>query len=286
MSIYQGNNRKYYARNPAITGSPLIGWPAWSANYGLNFIATGVNWSVTGAYVLSNQSNTGVTVTRTGIEASLGTLTATYNNGTSSVSMPFSSGYFHLSFYLTLPSYPISPNHTARVEINSFLGIIPGTYSDDYRFELHLDRWGGIWELWDYHDDIPDYFEFSMPSFPYFNSIGVKVTAIHSATGRSCSEIGSIDVGRGGGHNGVVYPNPVDDILYIDLSQIAQAQARNNATFDVRLYDGQGNLLRQTYSNGGLVQFGVTNLSDGLYYIHVYDGVNHMPQIYQVIVEH
>jgi len=55
--------------------------------------------------------------------------------------------------------------------------------------------------------------------------------------------------------------------------------------FDVRLYDDQGNLLRQQKAKGGTVQFDVSSLPKGLYLLHVYDGVNAKPVIQQIVVD-
>jgi len=92
------------------------------------------------------------------------------------------------------------------------------------------------------------------------------------------------------------YPNPVSDVLNIEFDQeeIAQAKALNNAksvsqelTFDIRLYDGQGNLLRQQKTDGSSkVAFNVSNFPNGIYYLHIYDGVNEKPEINQIIVNH
>jgi|GEM_PF-1883713 len=92
----------------------------------------------------------------------------------------------------------------------------------------------------------------------------------------------------------VVYPNPVNDILRIEIDAEAAAQElglqsnKNNSalTFDIRLYDGQGNILRQQKTKGGTVEFNVANLPDGLYYLHVYNGVEPTPEIQQIMVEH
>jgi hypothetical protein len=84
------------------------------------------------------------------------------------------------------------------------------------------------------------------------------------------------------------YPNPVDDILYIDIDADAAhalLPVRATLTFDARLYDGQGNLLHSAKTQGGTVKFNVSNLLDGLYYLHVYDGVNSMPEMLQIVVE-
>jgi hypothetical protein len=95
------------------------------------------------------------------------------------------------------------------------------------------------------------------------------------------------------------YPNPASDVLNIEIDVQAATQARvrqinssgskplkTDPDYDIRLYDGQGNLLRQQDTKGGTVQFDVTNLSNGIYYLHVYDGVNRKPEIRQIVVEH
>ena len=75
------------------------------------------------------------------------------------------------------------------------------------------------------------------------------------------------------------YPNPVSNTLYVETGE-------QNATFDIRLYDGQGNLLRQKKTHSGTVQFSVSNLPNGLYYLHIYDGINETPNMRQIVVEH
>ena len=95
-----------------------------------------------------------------------------------------------------------------------------------------------------------------------------------------------------------VYPNPASDILNIEIDQetvddvIARQQAsgalNSNAdpVFDIRLYDGYGVMLRSTTTKGGIVQFDVSALPNGTYYLHIYDGVGSQPEKHQVVVEH
>ena len=96
-----------------------------------------------------------------------------------------------------------------------------------------------------------------------------------------------------------VYPNPVSDILSIEIDDqaILQAQTRGQTTsgaqrsvpdpaFDIRLYDGMGNILRQQQTKGGTVQFNVSNLPNGTYYLHIYDGASDKPEIQQIMVQH
>jgi len=82
--------------------------------------------------------------------------------------------------------------------------------------------------------------------------------------------------------NIIVYPNPVDNTLTIETGN----QQTTGSAFDIRLYDGQGNLLRQTTTKGDKVQFNVSNLPNGIYFLHVNDGVIEKPEIRQIIIEH
>jgi hypothetical protein len=92
--------------------------------------------------------------------------------------------------------------------------------------------------------------------------------------------------------NPVAYPNPVDDILNIDLdafmanySQSGQLQ-QSALTFDVSLYDSMGALKLQQKAKGGTIQFDVSNLPNGVYYLHIYDGLSGKPETFPVIVQH
>jgi len=85
------------------------------------------------------------------------------------------------------------------------------------------------------------------------------------------------------------YPNPANNILYIEIDAAdiqSLLSVKVNLTFDVRLYDGQGNMLRNTKTKGGIVEFDVSNLTEGMYYLHVYDGVNSTPEMQMILVEH
>jgi uncharacterized membrane protein len=87
----------------------------------------------------------------------------------------------------------------------------------------------------------------------------------------------------------IYYPNPVSDVLHIDFTAKSGETSRGMAgqSFDIRLYDGQGTQLRQTVAKGeSVAQFDVSGLPNGTYYLHVYDGVNAKPEMYQIIVKH
>ena len=70
------------------------------------------------------------------------------------------------------------------------------------------------------------------------------------------------------------------------MEQFSAGSQKKTDDIDVRLYDGQGNLLRQQKTKGGTVQMNVSGLPDGFYYLHIYDGVSDTPEMQQIVVEH
>jgi len=107
----------------------------------------------------------------------------------------------------------------------------------------------------------------------------------------------------------IPYPNPASDILNIDINQSATAQVQSmqqvqaqtmqqstvdaksqslntDITYDIRLYNVHGHLLRQTKTKDRHAQLNVSHLHNGIYYLHIYDGVSDKPEIQQIIVKH
>jgi hypothetical protein len=96
-----------------------------------------------------------------------------------------------------------------------------------------------------------------------------------------------------------VNPNPVSDVLHIDFDRDAIAQtieqqplsayiSKNTLqvlTFNIRLYDSYGVLMRQATSNGQDVELYVSNLPGGLYYVYVDIGVDTKPEIHKIIIK-
>jgi len=84
-----------------------------------------------------------------------------------------------------------------------------------------------------------------------------------------------------------IYPNPAEDVLYVEIENTESERSQDSSLiYDIRLYDGQGNLLRQSSSKGGTVQFNLSDLPNGIYYLHTYDGVSKNPYMQQIVVEH
>jgi len=81
-----------------------------------------------------------------------------------------------------------------------------------------------------------------------------------------------------------VYPNPVNDILFIEIDpqQSLSNANRQQLTYDIRLYDTQGNLALNQNAQSGTIQIDVSNLRNGMYMMQIFDGAD--PQPYATIV--
>ena len=131
--------------------------------------------------------------------------------------------------------------------------------------------------------------------FPSMDTYYLKVTLCNSC---GCVTSPVKEIYATGHRSYSYYPNPVSDVLRVEITQqnIAQAKALQQAmtgvrslsdpVFDLRLYNLFGNLLRQSTTKGGTVEFNVSNLPNGTYYLHINDGVGNKPEIRQIIVQH
>ena len=101
-----------------------------------------------------------------------------------------------------------------------------------------------------------------------------------------------VQVGRGGNVSPfTVYPNPVNDILYIDIDQqaiMANNQGRSSGgkmpVCEFHLYSVMGVPVIRTSSSSNSVQLNVSNIPDGMYFLHLYDGFNHNPEIKTILI--
>ena len=94
----------------------------------------------------------------------------------------------------------------------------------------------------------------------------------------------------GSGNNILAYPNPASDIITVVLNSPFETQARTSSqtalNFNIYLYNEQGVLMRHVTSKGNNVEINVSGLPNGYYYLHVYDGVNPMPEMRAILVKH
>jgi hypothetical protein len=84
------------------------------------------------------------------------------------------------------------------------------------------------------------------------------------------------------------YPNPVSDVLTIDIDEFTfenTSQTQAEMTYDIRMYDSRGSLVRRQIIKRGKVEFDVSKLAEGVYFLHIYDGVNEKPSKEQIIVK-
>jgi hypothetical protein len=90
--------------------------------------------------------------------------------------------------------------------------------------------------------------------------------------------------------SGFAYPIPVDNILIVDLDVFAATNPTLYSgaliLFEAHLYDRNGNRLLQQKAGRGIIQFDVSNFPNGLYFLHIYDGVNSVPVTEKILVHH
>jgi hypothetical protein len=104
------------------------------------------------------------------------------------------------------------------------------------------------------------------------NDCGYTETSVTVYPGGSC-------------HSALVYPNPVNDVLHIDIN-LNTVNSRQALTYEFRLYDSQGTMQRAQNTRSSTAQIDVSSLPDGIYFLHIYDGVNSTPEVHRIIVKH
>jgi len=86
----------------------------------------------------------------------------------------------------------------------------------------------------------------------------------------------------------IVYPNPTNGILNVEIdpNNINQSKSTNMVTtYNIFLFDIQGNLVRNIQTKTEKVQFDVSNLPAGMYYLHIYDGVSGNPEMHPIMIQ-
>lgn len=147
-----------------------------------------------------------------------------------------------------------------------------------YNTESVSWSWSGIITVKDYSD--------SHFSFEISPSSTATITAT-SNTNECGTGQRSITV-KPSSKSTVFYPNPVSDVLNIEIDDVLVKNTQSLATdpaFDIRLYDGLGNLLSQAKTQGGAAQLNVSNLSEGFYYLHIYDEEFNLKEQHQIVIK-
>jgi len=265
---------KFNPLPPVITGPYLI-CNGSSHNYSVSGAPPGFTWSNSANLTLTG-SGTTVSVTATAV-------------GPGSVSIKNNLG-------VTVASWGITVTEPRILDANTHVSGQPSIF---YAINDCFTPTSYFWSV--YPSDF--YSTYSLTPFGnyasvIFNNPGsytVMVTMVGGAVNFvTCSTIAN--VGRGGGTVSpfTIYPNPVNDILYIDVdqqaiidSQSTGSSVNKNPICEFRLYSMTGAMVLQTTSGNSRVQLNVSSFPNGMYYLHLYDNVTSgNPEIKAVIIKH
>lgn len=98
-----------------------------------------------------------------------------------------------------------------------------------------------------------------------------------------------------GGYRSTVYPNPVDNTLHIDIvepqetdkitANSIQKQVASNS-HELRLFNFQGNLVRNLRTTECQISIDVSGLPEGNYFLHIIRIGSTEPEVHKVIISH
>lgn len=98
-----------------------------------------------------------------------------------------------------------------------------------------------------------------------------------------------------GGYRSAVYPNPVDNTLHIDIAEpqetenaatISSQQKVLSSLYELRLFNFQGNLVRNLRVTERQVSIDVSGLPEGNYFLHIIRAGSTEPEVHKVIISH
>ena len=268
--------------SPTLTGtSTLICYSGGSASFTLNNAPAGFTWSTSSNLNFSSTGNNSIVVyAAPGCNSSCtgesGWVSVNYN-GTVLLSMDVWLGKPSPVFY--------GPENVFVPTTEGYYGASPSISNPSYYWWIDSDNWVYAYITYTSGNTAYVYFPYGGGGdytlyMSVMNSCGADETYMNiQAYNRRGSPESYI----------TIYPNPASDVIHIEIdSQVATGIVQRNVsdiTFEVCLYDVRGNLLRHQFTKGGVVQFRVSDLPMGVYYLHVYDGVSNIPEIQQVIIE-
>lgn len=100
------------------------------------------------------------------------------------------------------------------------------------------------------------------------------------------------------GYSSKVYPNPVEQTLFIDINnqmkdiQSAEVNAlsasspSSESVYEIRLFNIQGTLVRSMKSEEGQTTMDVSNLPNGNYFLHIYKDSGTTPETHKIVIRH
>lgn len=286
-SPYGSNNLKYYAR-PTISG-PKEFCSLWEVpSYTVTNVPAGCTWKSSSNLTLSGSSGNTASVTGSGsagwVSVNIGTTELVRYDVYMAGEVPVVDRIDGPLNVTTTGTYEAVLSSGAVP--SPYHGSLPSTYFD---WTIYDNSDASIFGNGYGHINV----NFSN-RYPKSYSLYLSVTNV-CGVGYDYTNI----YATGAGYYFSSYPNPASDILNIEIDTQAATQAQSlrqtttngkllktDPTYDIRLYDGQGNLLRNAKTKGGKVEFNVTNLPNGIYYLHFYDGTDNKPEMRQIVVQH
>ena len=261
---------------PTIT-SPTLICTGQSYSFSVSDAPGGFNWDKSSNLTLSNTTDASISVT--------GTAT-----GLGWVSIKLGATEFiRKDIWVGAPSLTglsgplnVTPNSGYSTYTAQFNAL---TAPSSFQFTVTSNSGGGYYLL---HNDNDANWRHTANIIFYDNGQYVVSSRACNACGWSGWYNIFVQSGRGA-IAAFAYPNPADNVLYVDLDIFAQANPSPLIlvpTYDVRLYDGSGNMVLQQRAQGGILQFDVSRLPDGFYYLIIYDGSNSNPVTQTIIVRH
>ena len=266
--------------SPTINGSTLIctGSPQ---NFFVTGAPAGFTWSKSSNLNLSSTTSTSISVSA--VSGSSGAGWVSVNQGGTELKR------FNVWVGTPLIS-TINGPHTVQVDDwDSFTAVSASgsANANISSYQWYLSGTSGVdWYIWGSQTG-------PTINITFYNSgaysMGVKAINSCGTPQHYYYVVLDVDSRRSSGSFG--YPNPVDDVLFVDLDAFAAANSSSQSfgtrpTYDVRLYDMMGNMLRQQIAGSGTVRFDVSSLPNGFYYLHIYDGISSTPEIQKIIVQH
>jgi hypothetical protein len=78
-----------------------------------------------------------------------------------------------------------------------------------------------------------------------------------------------------------VYPNPVNEILFVNLNN------QVSTYYNIRLYNIQGSVCSQIKAKDGIVKLDVSSLPAGIYFLSIYEeSLSKKPDVHKIIIKH
>ena len=251
-----------------ITGPSLL--CSGSYSFSASSWQTGYQWVVSSNLSYSNNTTNPLSVTVNGSGAGY---VALYNTNT----YPNPTLIYQKNFWIGIPSIYISGSSSIpQYSTGNFYA---------YPTVSNVDMGITSYE-WQISPSPSSYYSSGNYASGVFNIEGSYRVSCRATN--ACGTSAWVDLYVTVGNRSRAYPNPADDILNIEVGTSSNVNTKGTIlNYDIRLYDSFGNILKQTGNIGsGTAQISVSNVPDGIYYLHIYDGVSSTPENLKIIVKH